>query len=101
MGSDGRATRGGGEAAQLLRVDCLLPATNPTEIAKAMALVLAPVDVPISALVEARAFLCPTGLMNPFASGRRVICRRVMSGDKKRVVRGFAEKVQNAVPSAH
>ena len=93
MGSDGRATRGGGEAAQLLRVDCLLPATNPTEIAKAMALVLAPVDVPISALVEARAFLCPTDLVNPLTRGRRLICRRVMSRDKKRVVMEVVEKV--------
>src|SRR5690349_10528343 len=45
----------------------ILPATNPLEIAKGMALLLAPVEIPISiACPMTRALLCPifVGVMN-------------------------------------
>lgn len=79
----------------------LLPATNPLDIAKGVALLPTPVEVPIpiSSFV-ARALLWPLsiGLVNPLPARRDLMRRGVfMSCDKIRVVMRVGVRVKGAV----
>jgi hypothetical protein len=83
----------------------VLPATNPLEIAKAMTLLLAPVEIPISIPYPVtRALLGSVfvRVMNPLPRGRGGVLRwrGVVSRKEIRIVVRVAVKVKNAMPIA-